>query len=72
MGRDREDMDDYKVKMTTAICFSNDINLLEYYHNSSWLEYGGAPDKAVKSAFVSEIDAYIKKENKYNKGRKLQ
>ena len=68
MGRDRKDMDDYKVKMTAAICFSNDINLLEYYHNSSWLEYGGAPDKAVKSAFVSEIDAYIKKENKYNKG----
>ena len=68
MGRDRKDMDDYKVKMTAAICFSNDINLLEYYHNSSWLEYGGAPDKAVKSAFISEIDAYIKKENKYNKG----
>jgi DNA gyrase subunit B len=66
-GRDREDMPDYKVKLSAALCFSNTVNLIEYYHNSSWLEHGGAPEKAVKSAFVSAIDAYLKKNNKYQK-----
>ena len=66
-GRDREDMDDYKVKITAALCFSNQINRLEYYHNSSWLEHGGAPEKAAKNAFVYAIDAYIKQANKYTK-----
>ena len=66
-GRDREDKPDYKVKLTAAFCFSNTVSRIEYYHNSSWLEYGGAPDKATKSAFVSAIDAYIKKVGKYQK-----
>ncbi len=66
-GRDREDMDDYKVKITAALCFSNQFNRLEYYHNSSWLEHGGAPEKAAKNAFVYAIDAYIKSVNKYTK-----
>ena len=66
-GRDRDDMDDYKVKITAALCFSNQVNLLEYYHNSSWLEHGGAPEKAAKNAFVYAIDAYIKSTNKYTK-----
>ncbi len=66
-GRDREDMADYKVKMQIAFCFSNKINTLEYYHNSSWLEHGGSPDKAVKNAFVYAIDKYLKSNNKYNK-----
>ncbi len=66
-GRDREDMDDYKVKITAALCFSNQINRLEYYHNSSWLEYGGAPEKGAKNAFVYAIDAYIKSCGKYTK-----
>ena len=66
-GRDREDMSDYKVKMQIAFCFSNMINALEYYHNSSWLEHGGSPDKAVKTAFVYAIDKYLKTNNKYNK-----
>jgi len=66
-GRDREDMDDYKVKLTAAICFSNQVNRLEYYHNSSWLEHGGAPDKAARTAFVYAIDAYIKNTGKYTK-----
>ncbi|MCX8130631.1 MAG: toprim domain-containing protein [Clostridia bacterium] len=66
-GRDREDKPEYKVKMQIAFCFNNEINLLEYYHNSSFLEYGGAPDKAVKAAFVYEIDKCIKARNKYNK-----
>ena len=66
-GRDREDKPEYKVRLSAAFCFSNRVTALEYYHNSSWLENGGAPDKAVKSAFVSAIDAYIKKIGKYQK-----
>ena len=66
-GRDREDKPEYRVKMQIAFCFNNEINLLEYYHNSSWLEHGGSPDKAVKAAFVFEIDKCLKLRNKYNK-----
>lgn len=66
-GRDREDKPEYKVKMQIAFCFNNQTNLLEYYHNSSFLEYGGAPDKAVKNAMVYEIDKCIKARGKYNK-----
>ena len=64
-GRDREDRPEYTVKLNFAFCFSNNHRLLEYYHNSSWLENGGAPDKAVRSAFVAQIDNYIKQTNKY-------
>ena len=53
--------------MSAAFCFSNRTNAIEYYHNSSWLEHGGAPDAAAKTAFVYAIDAYIKKTNKYQK-----
>lgn len=66
-GRDRADKPDYKVKLNVAFCFSNRINLLEYYHNSSWLEYGGSPEKSVRSAFVSQIDAFLKQNGKYLK-----
>ncbi len=66
-GRDREDKPEYKVKMQFAFCFNNEINMLEYYHNSSFLEHGGAPDKAVRNAFVYEIDQYLKNSGKYNK-----
>ncbi|MBO5929934.1 MAG: DNA topoisomerase [Clostridia bacterium] len=66
-GRDREDKPDYNVKMHFAFCFNNEVNMLEYYHNSSFLEHGGAPDKAVKSAFVAVMDKYLKNQNKYNK-----
>ena len=66
-GRDREDKPEYKVKISAAMCFSNKINRLEFYHNSSWLEYGGAPEKAAKNAFVYAIDAYLKSTNKYTK-----
>ena len=66
-GRDREDKPEYKVRMSAAFCFSNRTNAIEYYHNSSWLEHGGAPDAAAKTAFVYAIDAYIKKTNKYQK-----
>ncbi len=67
VGRDRADMEDYKVKITAALCFAKQGGHVEYYHNSSWLEYGGAPEKAVRNAFVYAIDAYLKQENKYTK-----
>ena len=67
-GRDRADKPEYKLKINVAMCFSNTKTLKEYYHNSSWLEYGGAPDKAVRNAFVYQIDNYIKQTNKYKSG----
>ncbi len=67
-GRDREDKPDYKVKFDVAFAFSKSVQMLEYYHNSSYLEYGGSPDKAVRSAFVSAVDARLKAASKYNKG----
>ncbi len=69
-GKDREDKEEYKLKYEIAFCFNNEINLLEYYHNSSFLEHGGSPDKAVKSAFVSSVDAYLKQAGLYKKDEK--
>ena len=69
-GRDRADKPEYKLKLDIAFCFSNTASKLEYFHNSSWLEYGGAPDKAVKSAFVSAIDGFLKANNHYKKDEK--
>lgn len=66
-GRDREDKDDYKLKADFSFCVSNTVNVIEYYHNSSFLEYGGSPDRAVKVGFVSALDKYIKAAGKYNK-----
>ena len=66
-GRDRDDKPEYKVKMQFSFCFNNKINVIEYYHNSSYLENGGSPDKAVRAAFVAEIDKYITKQGKYTK-----
>ncbi len=67
VGRDREDMKDYKVKLTAAVCFSNKVQAKEYYHNSSFLEHGGAPEKAFRNAFVYQIDNYLKTNGKYVK-----
>ncbi|MCD8334252.1 MAG: toprim domain-containing protein [Clostridiales bacterium] len=67
VGRDRADREDYKVKLSVAFCFSNTETRIEHYHNSSWLEHGGSPEKAMRLAFVAGIDAYLKKQNKYNK-----
>ena len=67
VGRDREDKDDYRVKLSVALCFSNRVRLTEYYHNSSFLEYGGSPERAVRQAFTSQIDAYLKSSGKYLK-----
>ena len=69
-GRDREDRPEYKLKFQIAFGFCNEHNMLEYYHNSSYLEYGGSPDKAVKNAFVYGIDQYLKNEGLYNKDEK--
>lgn len=66
-GRDREDKPEYKVKISVAFAFSNRVKLLEYYHNSSFLEHGGSPERAVKQAFVSQIDNYLKQGGKYLK-----
>jgi len=66
-GRDRADKADYKVKLSVSFCFTNTVNLVEHYHNSSWLEYGGAPEKAMRSAFVSAIDSWLKQNGKYQK-----
>ena len=67
VGRDRPDKPEYKVKITAALCFSRNLSRLEYYHNSSWLEHGGSPDKAARNGFVYAIDAYIKQAGKYTK-----
>ena len=66
-GRDRADKDEYKVKLSVSFCFSNTVQIIEHYHNSSWLEHGGSPEKAVKSAFVGGIDAWLKAQGKYQK-----
>ena len=66
-GRDREDKPEYKVKLSVSFCFSNRVQVIEHYHNSSWLEHGGAPEKATKSAFVSAVDKYLREQNKYQK-----
>ncbi len=66
-GRDRDDLPDYKVKISACFCFSKDTQIQEYYHNSSWLENGGSPEKAARNAFTSAIDNYIKQQSKYTK-----
>lgn len=70
MGRDREDKPEYKLMFYISFCFNNEINLTEYYHNSSFLEHGGSPDRAVRTAFVYAIDQYIKNNNLYKKDEK--
>lgn len=67
VGRDRADLNDYKLKIKAAVCFSLKTQLKEYYHNSSFLEHGGSPEKAFRSAFVNQINAYLKANNKYSK-----
>ena len=67
MGRDRANRPEYKVKLSVSFCFSNTVSVVEHYHNSSWLEHGGSPEKAMRLAFVAAIDTYLKKAGKYNK-----
>ena len=67
-GRDRADKPEYKVKLSAACCFSNKVQVIEHYHNSSWLEHGGSPEHAVRTAFVYQINKYLKEKNLYRKG----
>lgn len=69
-GRDREDKPEYKLKFEMSFCFNNEKNVIEYYHNSSWLEHGGSPDKAVRTGFVYAIDLYIRNNGLYKKDEK--
>jgi len=71
VGRDREDRQDYTVKCDVALAFNNQVRDIRYYHNSSWLEYGGSPDRAVRSSFVAAFDNFLKNEGKYkaNEGK---
>ncbi len=66
-GRDRADKDEYKVKLSAAFCFSNRVAIIEHYHNSSWLEHGGSPEKSTRSAFVGAVDAWLRQNSKYQK-----
>ena len=55
------------MKLSVACCFSNKVQAIEHYHNSSWLEHGGSPEKATRSAFVSAVDKYLREQGKYQK-----
>lgn len=70
VGKDRDDKEEYKLKMNVAFVFSKEMNFVEHYHNSSWLEHGGSPEDAMRRAFLSQIDGYLKTNNKYNKNEK--
>ena len=66
-GKDREDQPEYKLIIKAAMCFSLKTQLKEYFHNSSFLEHGGSPEKAFRSAFTNQINAYLKANNKFSK-----
>ncbi len=66
-GRDAEFRDEMKLKITAAFCFSKKVSMVEYYHNSSWLEHGGSPDRAVRFGLVAAFDRYLRENNKYGK-----
>lgn len=69
-GRDSDDRPEYKMKLSCAFAFSDKVSFQEYYHNSSFLEHEGSPQKAVRQAFRSFIDNYIKTSGKYKAGEK--
>ncbi len=66
-GRDAENRPEMKLKITACFCFSKQISHISYYHNSSWLEYGGSPDRAVRLGFTAAFDKYLRESNKYTK-----
>lgn len=70
VGRDREDKKDYRSKYQIAFCFNNEVNVMESYHNSSFLKHGGSPHEAIKNGFTYAIDKLIKKKGGYKKGEK--
>lgn len=66
-GRDRADRDEYDLEADYSFCFTRVSGRQEYYHNASWLEHGGSPDRAVKNAFVYSVDKFLRNAGKYNK-----
>ena len=60
--------EEYKLKMTVSFCVTTKNTCKEYYHNSSYLEHGGSPEKAVQTAFVNAVDKYCRDNGKYTKG----
>ena len=66
-GRDKDEQPDYTVQIHCAFCFAPSVSCIEHYHNSSWLEHGGSPEKALRTAFTGVLDEFLKKTGKYNK-----
>ncbi len=66
-GRDRDDKDEYRLKAEITFCISSKVNMLEYYHNSSFLEHGGSPADAVRLGFTNAVDKKLKSADKYKK-----
>ena len=66
-GRDADNRPEMKLKITCSFCFSKKVSKLEYYHNSSWLEHGGSPDRAVRFGITAAFDKYLKDSGKYTK-----
>ncbi len=66
-GRDADDREEYTVRADIAFCTMQRNGRAEFFHNSSFLEYGGSPDKATRLAFTYAVDKYLKSQNKYNK-----
>ncbi|MCQ2426829.1 MAG: toprim domain-containing protein [Clostridia bacterium] len=66
-GHDREAKADYDREADISFCFTQIAGIQEYYHNSSWLEHGGSPDRAVRAAFLSSLDRMLRNGGKYNK-----
>lgn len=70
VGRDTESRPEYRAKFELALAFNNDVPKQIYFHNSSKLEYGGSPQKAIRNALVAVIHNYLKENSKYNSGEK--
>ena len=66
-GRDAENRPEMKLKITASFCFSKQVSHVEFYHNSSWLEYGGSPDRALRLGFTAAFDKFLRDNNKYTK-----
>lgn len=69
-GKDNSKSDEYKIKCQIVFCFNNEVNYMQYFHNSSCLINGGTPETFIKKAFTYSIDKYIKDNNLYKKSEK--
>ena len=66
-GKEPEDNEDFDFKLNLFFAFNNEENLIEYYHNASFLENGGTPEDFIKNSFTYVIDKYIKDNGLYGK-----